>query len=182
MCSSFNILRIRSKTSSRTKAIPWSEELFAGEAGGNCLLRNCILILAACNDMIIFLSTENFQSSKIWDIPKIQKLTFQKNAEVALIDQCCYGLSDPVPRKLYRKRTKFLGTVPGRASVSRPCPGNHEHQHVGSSIFFEGRSVERSILAGRYPEKLCDQISSLVQLAQAESRSSHCGRAFGGRC
>ena len=54
VCSSFSILRIRSKTSSRTKATPWGDEVFAGEAEGNCHLRKCLLILAACNDVNIF--------------------------------------------------------------------------------------------------------------------------------
>ena len=113
--------------------------------------------------------------------PFIRLMRLPATAEV-VIDQCMYGLKDPVSGLLYRKRTKFIGNLPGLASLSVPCDRTHEHQHIEDAVVWEGRSIKRSVLAGRYPAALCQAIAGLVDSAQilsAQRRAERVRAALG---
>ena len=74
VCSSFSMLRVRSRTISRTANNPWGKCLFLGEAEGNQLVRNCLQLLCVCEEFGTFGSIEKPATSRIWKIPEIQKL------------------------------------------------------------------------------------------------------------
>ena len=59
------------------------------------------------------------------------------------------------------------------------CPGNHIHQHAESSIDWNGKSVKRSTLAGRYLEELCNQIASSLRSAQDQAQQARDTRVSG---
>ena len=116
-CASFSILRIRSQTTSRTKQNPWGHEKFSGEAAGNKFARNTVRIINVCTSLGIQWTIENPHSSRLWDLPPIQKLERRRCTEVAIIDQCEFSLKDPVSQLFYRKRTRIIGSVPGQFVV-----------------------------------------------------------------
>jgi hypothetical protein len=168
-CSSFSILRIRSRTTSRTRSRPWGSNRFPGERLGNRLIRNCLRIIRACLQAGVFWILENPQSSRVFDLPPVARLLRQNCVESAIIDQCMYGQADPAPGVLFRKRTRFIGNLPGLAQLSCKCSGDHPHQHIEDSTIVDGKSVKRSIVAGHNPSALCDAIAHCL----SNARSSH---------
>jgi hypothetical protein len=166
-CSSFSVLRIRSRTTSRSKLHPWGNASFPGESEGNILITNMLKI---------FWTLENPDSSRLWDLPPIKRLFKKRNVEIAILDMCQFGLKDPVSQDFYKKRTKFVGTLPGLATMSRTCNGEHKHQHVEDSIMLSGKSTKRSIVAGIYPRQFCEEVTRLLSLAQSSAHTARCCR------
>ena len=91
-CSSFSVLRIRSRTTSRSKSNPWGNETFAGEAAGNKLVLNMLRIIACCDAMGVFWLVEKSVFIQAWGPPPFQKIAKKKNT--AVFDQCCFGSCD----------------------------------------------------------------------------------------
>ena len=71
-CSSFSILRIRSRTSSRTKQQPWKRDVFPGEAAGNKSAKAIFKIIKVCETMNVYWSIGSPHSSRLWDLPPLQ--------------------------------------------------------------------------------------------------------------
>jgi hypothetical protein len=171
------VLRIRSRTTSSSKSNPWENETFAGEAAGDRLVLNMLRIIACCDAMGVFWLVENPSSSRLWDPPACRTLrkrgmwTLQFLIKAVLVYRILWHRNSST-----RKRTNMIGTLPLLETICRECKGAHEHQHVEDCTVFEGRSIKRSILAGRYPEELCEAIAHLVQLAQGTAHSARSRR------
>ena len=73
-CSSFSVLRIRVRCSSRSRANPWGDESFTGEREGNTLARNIIVLLHECEQNNIWFTFGNLHSSRRFDFPPLRKL------------------------------------------------------------------------------------------------------------
>jgi hypothetical protein len=113
-CSSFSVLRIRSKTTSRSKANPWGNEIYAGEAAGNKMARNVIKLIKICIEVGTFWTVENPNSSRLWALPPFQKLSNLKLVESAVVDQCMFGLRDPISGGFYKTDALFGHTAGAR--------------------------------------------------------------------
>ena len=119
---------------------------------------------------------KNPSTSRIWKIPENQKLASRRGAETAVMDQCSFGLIDPASAAFYKKRTVFLGTLSDSHQLSRKCPSDHAHQHVGSSVNVCRVSVKRPVIAGRYPVEICKGFANIVSVAMAQDSSARAQR------
>ena len=79
-------------------------------------------------------------------------------------------------KKLFRKRTRFIRSLPSLNLLSCRCDGSHEHQHLESSVTVDGVAIRRSKTASAYPAALCLRIADLVFEAQPASVEVRCGR------
>ena len=164
-CGSFSILRIRGKSTSRSKSRPWGLGTCAGEKLGNRLAKLTLKLIGLCLQHHVLWVVENPRSSRLFILPQFEKLMMRTDVEVVDLDMCQFGLCDPVSMLKFRKATRLVGNVPGLSSLSRKCPGDHKHQHVEDSVVVEGRSVKRSKLAGEYPKEYCRALATLVRKA-----------------
>ncbi len=70
-----------------------------------------------------------------------------------------------------------MGNLRGLKNLSRNFVGEHLRQHVEDSVMYEGRSIKRSTLVGRYPDALCQKLADLVLMAQTTAHSARHRRA-----
>eukprot|EP00435_Cladocopium_sp_Y103_P012273 s3261_g3.t1 len=85
-----------------------------------------------------------------------------------VVDQCEFGLKDPVSHKFYRKPTaldvndeKFAEAL---ARTRRCTHAPEEHEQIRGSVFWQGRWQKRSTLAASWTNQLADHI---LQAAEA---------------
>ena len=83
-----------------------------------------------------------------------------------------FVLRDPESGFPYKKRTCVIGALPGLDHLQRPCDGKHQHQHIEDTVFFEGKDVKRSFVAGIYPNALCAHWSGIVAAAHAQAHAA----------
>ena len=114
----------------------------------------------------------NPQSSRLFDFHPLQTLEAKWKENTAVVDQCCFGFRDPVFLKTFRKRTRFIGSLPLLKTLSCRCNQGHEHQHIEDSVTVNGKSMKRSKLASSYPVKLCNALSNLVVKAQSSGAAA----------
>ena len=58
----------------------------------------------------------------------------------------------------------------------RKCPGDHVHQHVESSVNVGGVSMKCSVIAGRYPVEMCEELAKIVAVAMVRASSARARR------
>lgn len=79
-----------------------------------------------------------------------------------LVDQCKFGLKDPVSKLFYKKSTALdVNSKDFAKEIARVKRCNHEpeeHEQIKGSVYYEGRWQKRSTLASRWPEKLAQHI------------------------
>ena len=73
-------------------------------------------------------------------------------------DQCQYGLVHPECRRPIRKRTQFVGQPKVVKSLTKKCPGRHQHAHIEDNVKIDELSVRLSTWCGAYPPDLCRAI------------------------
>lgn len=88
------------------------------------------------------------------------------NCEIAVFDQCQYGLR--IPNKdgslgLALKPTKMAGNLPHLSRLGKRCDHSHQHVAVLGGVKFQGRWQKRSTLAGAYPERLCQAVANIFE-------------------
>ena len=151
-------------------------ETFDKEHEGNILAKHVILLLGEYEKHNIWVSTQNPHSARFLDLPEIRVIEKRWEKNTAVLDQCCFGLCDPVSKLAFRKRTRIIGSLPLLNSLSSHCGNAHVHQHVEGSVVWAGRSVKRSTLASEYPASLCASLAHLVHLAQSSGSLWHRSR------
>ena len=85
---------------------------------------------------------------------KLECMTSRSNVFRAVVDQCCYGLRDPVTQLWYRKRNALdvnnevfaAALMKGARCSHRPA----EHQPIEGQTRLDGKSVSRSLVAGAW--------------------------------
>ena len=65
-CSSFSVLRARSRTTSWSSRQPWGSESFPGEADGNRMAETILKLISICEICNVFWTVENPHSSIVW--------------------------------------------------------------------------------------------------------------------
>lgn len=115
-----------------------------------------------CHRCGVLWSIENPATSRLFTFPPIARLAGLGNARWVQWDMCMYGAD-------HRKRTLLLTNLPelDRLGCDRKC--NHAYRHTPLAgtcrvIDDDGRAhwVNRTSLAGAYPEELCADWASLV--------------------
>ena len=102
-------------------------------------------------------SLENPLRSYLFQVPQVLTLYGSTQSIFVDLDQCAFGLRSPKEaqvKEIWKKPTRIWTNVLQLASIARTCPGSHVHTIILDSIRVGGRSVKRSVLAGRYPAQL----------------------------
>ena len=95
-------------------------------------------------------------------MPAIIKLLRLPSTQSIVLDQCMFGLHDPVSKLKYRKRTRFVGNLPSLPDLVRGCDKSHTHEPIIGQVKHNQCWVQRSTLAGVYPPNLCKQLVKLT--------------------
>jgi hypothetical protein len=113
---------------------------------------------------------ENPQSSAMWNLNDMIKLSQAAGVSWGVFDQCCYGLCDPESKLPYYKPTCFLHNIDPDLckSLFIRCPKTHEHQTIEGSTLGKNRSAHAQI----YPRKLCSKTADVI------SQQLERGKAF----
>ena len=71
------------------------------------MLRNCLQLLCVCEEVGFFWPIESPSTSRIWKIPESWPRDLEQ--KTAAVDQCSFGLTDPVSAAFYKKMHNLLG-------------------------------------------------------------------------
>lgn len=69
---------------------------------------------------------EQLVGSSSWREPCVEHVRLLDGVHEVVLDQCCYGLKDPVNHKLYKKRTRLMTDCEEMKSLAGDCPGDHD--------------------------------------------------------
>lgn len=93
---------------------------------------------------------------------ELNYMTGREQLHRVVVDQCEFGLKDPVSHKWYKKPTaldvneeEFAMRL---AQVSRCSHRPDEHEQIKGSVYWQGKWQRRSTLAAAWPNKLADHI------------------------
>lgn len=88
-----------------------------------------------------------------------------------VVDQCKFGLKDPVSQKFYRKTTDLdvnkQSFAVALAGVPRCDHMPHEHEQIRGSIQVEGQTVSRSTMAAKWTKEFATYILQAAQTSLA---------------
>ena len=94
-------------------------------------------------------------------------MTGREQLHRVVVDQCEFGLKDPVSHKWYKKPTaldvneeEFARAL---AQVSRCTHTPEQHEPIKGSVFWQGRWRRRSELAARWTNRLADHILNAAE-------------------
>ena len=163
-CSSFSILQKLFNKGTRTSKRPQGDGTNDKERHGNLLVKHSLIIIRACIQYGAFWSLENPKSSYLFKMPGIVRVLRMSATQVVQVDQCMYGLHDPVSLDKYRKATIFIGNLPSLFLLSYKCDGSHVHEPVIGKVKHNGCWLSRSALAGAYPIHLCKTLANIVSV------------------
>ena len=112
------------------------------------------------NNVFVF---EHPLNAASWSEECVERVKKMKGVHEIVLDQCCFGLKDPVSGKLFRKATKIMTNSQHAEHLGRRCKGDHEHQAIEGQIKLGGRWINRSVCAQIYPKGLVQGLVKLVQ-------------------
>ena len=115
-CSSFSVLRARSRTTSRSSRQPWGSESFPGEADGKRMAESILKLISICENCNVFRTVEISHSSMVWKLSHFFQLSEKPHVGKAVVDQCMFGLKDAVSENLSETysnigMTSWLGEI-----------------------------------------------------------------------
>lgn len=88
-----------------------------------------------------------------------------------VVDQCKFGLKDPVSHKLYRKTTALdvnkQAFAMGLATATRCNHRPADHEQIRGSVRVDGILERRSMLAGRWTKQFAQYILEAAQVCLA---------------
>lgn len=112
--------------------------------------------------------TEQPATSEALDLSYMRE---RSNLHRVVLDQCMFGLKDPISHKAYRKTTALDVNDERWArelAKCRRCDHQpHQHEQVKGSVKFEGTWQRRSTLAGAWTKPWCQHILRAFEKAQA---------------
>ena len=106
--------------------------------------------------------------SRMWRVFCLRRLLREALARGIVLDfidldQCRFGLKDPVSKRRFRKSTRLLVSRPSRFSkVALRCSCRVRHEPLAGSTVLHGRSVRKTRLAECYPRQLAAAIADVV--------------------
>lgn len=112
--------------------------------------------------------TEQPATSEALDLSYMRE---RSNLHRVILDQCMFGLKDPISHKAYRKTTALDVNDERWAKELANCRRcnhqPHQHEQVKGSVKFEGTWQRRSTLAGAWTKPWCQHILKAFEKAQA---------------
>lgn len=156
-CSSFSLLQNMNK-GTRTTDRPQGDGSLDRENQGNELLFRTLYLCELLHAHGSFFTIENPQTSYVWKMPQLLRVSEKTGAQKVVFDQCQYGFKIPDSSHIAgpaKKGTIFWGTLTGLERLERRCCGEHRHVQVIGGVKTRQGWVRRSELAGAYPHQLC---------------------------
>ena len=99
----------------------------------------------------------------------LRYMTERSQVHRVVIDQCQFGLADPISQKLFRKTTALdineEHFAEKLAQVKRCDHQPAEHEQVKGHVKWQGKWWKRSELAGRWPKKLAQHVLQAAEAA-----------------
>jgi hypothetical protein len=104
---------------------------------------------------------ENPEVSAMWRTKELDALAAVEGVPDGTLDQCCYGLKDPLSRMPMKKPMTLLHSFPEGVldPVFKRCKKNHQHQKVEGWCKGYGR---RSTLSQVYPVAFCNVLANCI--------------------
>lgn len=94
-----------------------------------------------------------------WDEACVKKVSGMRGVQVIKMDQCMFGLRDPVSKKRYKKSTGIMTDCREIAErLSKLCDRNHEHEPILGNVKTLCGWKRRSEVAQRYPKAMVNAI------------------------
>lgn len=111
---------------------------------------------------------EQPRSSRMWRVFCLQRLIRQarlRGYDLAFVDldQCAYGLADPVSSKGFKKATRLLVSSRRFSSLGVKCRCRRAHQQLSGSTRFRGFSRRGTCLAECYPRRLAVALARVIR-------------------
>ena len=128
------------------------------------LCRELLLQLLRGGDVVV----EQPRRSKMWAlfcVRRLVRLAADRGLELGFVDldQCRFGLKDPVTRRAFKKSTRLLVSRPRRfSSVALKCACLKAHEPLAGSTVYLGRSVRKTRFAECYPRRLAVALADVV--------------------
>ena len=163
-CATFGLLSILNG-GTRRKGKPLGDGVMPRELNANLNLDFACAMIRILSSLGGLFSLENPLRSYLFQVPQVLTLYGSTQSIFVDLDQCAFGLRSPKEaevKEIWKKPTRIWTNVLRLASIARTCPGSHVHTIILDSIRVNGRSVKRSILAGRYPAGLCKAIVAVA--------------------
>ena len=163
-CCSFSVLQ-HSNGGTRRRHLPEGNGILERELIGNEILRRTMILINLLEQNGNKWSLENPDSSYAWWMPSLKEKLMSKGVEVAVLDQCAYGLRLLGTDNQYgpcKKHTRFAGNIPGLADLSRTCKCRKSHVHAVGGVRTKAGWKRRSELAGHYPAALAYKYAAII--------------------
>ena len=150
-CTIWSKARHNVKESARTRA---------REEGGLELALFSCEVIQACNRCHVHYALENPATSKLFNFEPLQRAIMMRKHYVVTFDMCSYG--EP-----YKKDTKVVTSLNALSKLERHC------SHRRHAVWLKGqvkwsedgckeKYVNRTKLAGAYPQLLCKQYAQII--------------------
>ena len=154
-CSSFSLLQ-NLNGGTRPKQRPQGDGSLDRENIGNELLRRSLVLIRLLAKGGDTWSLENPGTSYLFHMPSVKQLTSRVSVDVAILDQCMFGLRfQGAPRSTrIRKYTRVVGNI-DLSSLGLRCNRKHDYDQVIGSILTKAGWQQRSALAAVYPLAFC---------------------------
>lgn len=105
----------------------------------------------------------------------LKYMTERSELHRVVVDQCQFGLADPVSRKWFRKTTALDVNeehfAEKLAQVKRCDHFPHEHEQVKGQVKWQGKWWKRSELAGKWPKQLATHVLRAAEAALRKPES-----------
>ena len=160
-CSSFSVLN-HLNGGTRCQERPEGTGVLETEVLGNRLADITAELCEAIHVAGGKFSIENPSSSWLWSYPPIKALN--RFSQSVVFDQCEYGLHIE-DKGLIKKPTTLLTNMAELSVLSRKCSKHHEHLTCCGSVRTSKGWKRVSVLAGRYPTRLCSAWARAVGAA-----------------
>ena len=164
-CRTWGPLWLWGKSSTRTHQRPQGCGTKKLENLANGQVRWMVRMIRLQLEQGMFVTVEHPLLSLMFRFRPFQALLREGLLKLIRLDQCAYGQGTPRgyrPREHWKKPTYFAVSHDAFAGLHRLCDGSHTHTKIMGSIRIDNRRVNRSMLAGRYPQALCRAYAECV--------------------
>ena len=120
--------------------------------------------LARGGDIVV----EQPRASRMWRVfclRRLVRLAGQRGYELAFVDldQCAFGLADPVSRRAFKKATRLLVSSRRYSVLGMKCRCRRAHQHLTGSTRYRGCTRKRTCFAECYPRRLAVSLAKVIR-------------------
>ena len=103
-----------------------------------------------------------------WKEPCVERVRNLPGVFTLEMDQCMFGLKDPLNGKAYRKHTRWMYNFGEFQNMACRCDHGHDHQRIEGQIRVNGVWVNRFRCAQVYPKKLVERFIAMYMKHQTK--------------